>query len=261
MALGLQTRKLPLTIAGIAGQLLCYSTGGLKAILLSVGIMLLLHFVVRKHMRRAAQTLLTLSILLLLAFHFSVHTLGLLHPATLTLSGFVERAVVTPGQLTAEYQDFFVNHSHLHLAETKPFSWFLSDPLPEPVINAVSRYYIGDGDLTSNASFWAQDGLANFGLAGILGVSLLTAAVMRAMDRASAQHDPCFSSIVFCVAGSNLANGPLSTAMLSGGLILSIGLIWLLNPAIAARVDRRKNLARELPGPGVAAPSPQVNPQ
>ena len=238
IALGLQNKKRLLIVAGIGGQLLCYSTAGSKVIIFSIGVILVLHLLVRRHMKHAAHLLMILSIVVLWGPHVAGRVFGQDNPSVIVLEGTMSRALVIPGQLTGEYHDFFVHHPHLYLSGTKPFSWVLSNPLSDDVIFAITEYYEGNDISTSNAHFWAQDGLANFGLFGVVAMSILTAFVLRVVDRISIRHDPCFASMAFSFAAFNLANAPLSIALLSGGLMLSMILVSMADNQVAWRFGR-----------------------
>jgi hypothetical protein len=235
IALGLQKRSKFLTLCGIGGQVLCYSAGGFKSIAFSLMLLGFLHLIVRKQMQRAAHTLMAVAMGLLLSCHLVAKVTDTYNPAMLMVDATISRAFVMPGQLMAEYSDFFVTHPHLHLSNTKPFSWFMPNPLNDDVIFAVTEYYGGQSGVTSNGDFWAEDGIGNFGLPGVIAVSILTGFALLIVDRISASHDPCFSAMAFSFAGFNLANAPLTTTLLSGGLMLSIFLLMLAPPSMTAR--------------------------
>src|SRR6266702_132602 len=230
ISLGLQHRRKLLVLAGICGQLLCYCTGGLKSIMFSLIILFVLHTIIRRNMRRAAHALLMMSIALLLGCHMIAVGAGTKDVTTIMVDGLVSRILVIPGQLTAEYHDFFIHRPHLYLANIKPFSWVVKNPFDQDVILVVGEYYGGIAGVTSNAHLWAEDGIANFGLVGIIVVSALAGGVLRIVNRISARHDPCFATMAFSFAGFHLSNAPLSTALFSGGVMLSMLLLLLAHP-------------------------------
>ncbi len=249
IALGLQRRSKVLLYGGIAGQILCYSTGGFKSIVFSVLIIFVLHVVIRKRMRQAGQLLMMMAIAVFLTCHLTARMTERDNPATLILEATVSRALVMPGQLVAEYSDFFSTHPHLHLSNTKPFSWIFPNPLNDNVIFAITEEYEGDTGSTSNADFWAQDGLANFGLPGIVLISILAGAILRIVDKVSVSHDPCFTTMAFSFAAFNLSNAPLTTTLLSGGLMLSIILMLMADQSVGHRpfLSNRLGLQTSLP--------------
>lgn len=237
IAMGLERRSNVLTAIGIGGQVLCYSSGGFKSIVFSLILIAFLHFVVRKRVEQAAHVIMVVSISILLSCHLLVKATDLYNPGTLLTEATISRAYIMPGQLFAKYSDFFVNHPHLHLANTKPFSWFLTNPLDDDVIFAITEYYGGPSGVTENADFWAEDGIANFGLPGVIAVSILAGMVLRLVDRVSSRHNPCFAAMAFSFAAFNLANEPLSTALLSGGLMLSLLLMALAPRSVSMRQE------------------------
>ena len=255
LALGLHNRKIVLVAGGIAGQLLCYSTGGLKMIVLSIGLVFFVHFVVRRSMRHAAHALMAAFIALLLMFQAAIAISDRDNGAVLMVETVVMRSLAIPGLLTAEYHDYFADHPRLHLANTKPFNWILPNPLEQEVIFAITSYYTGNYESTSNAHFWAQDGIANFGLPGILLVSLVTGLVLRVIDRISARHHVCFATMAFIFTGLNLSNAPLTTTLLSGGVGLTALLMILVRKQANSNPRRARKRVAILSVPSMPAPA------
>jgi hypothetical protein len=264
LALGLQNRKIVLVAAGVAGQFLCYSTGGLKMIVLSIALVLFVHTVIRRSMRRAAHALMAAFIGLLLTFQFATTVSDRDNGKVLTLETLVMRSLAIPGLLTAEYHDYFSEHPRLHLANTKPFNWILSNPLDQEVIFAITSYYTGNYEATSNAHFWAQDGIANFGLYGVLMISIITGLVLRVVDRISARHDAAFATMVFIFTGLNLSNAPLTTTLWSGGVALTCALMVLVKkqgePA-TRRAGKTRSAIPSVAFPGLTALQPALEPE
>ena len=262
LALGLQNRKIVLVAAGIAGQFLCYSTGGLKMIVLSIGLVVFVHLVIRRWMRRGAHALMAAFIGLLLAFQLATTISGRENGKVLTLETLVMRSLAIPGLLTAEYHDYFSEHPRLHLANTKPFNWILTNPLEQEVIFAITTYYTGNYEATSNAHFWAQDGIANFGLWGVLVISLVTGLVLRVVDRISARHDPVFATMAFIFTGLNLSNAPLTTTLWSGGVALTAALMILVKKQAEPVTRRlRKEAILSVSCLGLPALEPALEPE
>jgi ABC-type uncharacterized transport system permease subunit len=82
----------------------------------------------------------------------------------------------------------------------------------------VGSFYSGDPTLDANAHFWATDGLAAWGLWGILLVSVVCALVFWVLDSTAKGHDLRFTALVVTFEALNLANVSLFTSLLSGGL-------------------------------------------
>ncbi len=91
----------------------------------------------------------------------------------------------------------------------------------------------GSEQANFNASFWASDGLAALGTAGIFIVTGPVALLMYAINCLTAVFDSRFT--VAWITGFVVAmlNVPLSTAMLSGGGIITLLMAWY-----ATRLDR-----------------------
>src|SRR5207249_3383875 len=96
------------------------------------------------------------------------------------LGGLIRRAIDVPGQLTAYYFDYFSAHPTYGLSHSV-LGWLGGGPYSVTPPALIASVYFGRPDANANANLWA-DGFANFGLAGILIVTLLLVALLWFAD-------------------------------------------------------------------------------
>jgi hypothetical protein len=152
------------------------------------------------------------------------------------------RIFAVPQLLYVQYFDFFNNHAHTLGSHISLVSSLIRYPYEEPVFLIIGEYFYPGSNMTANAGAWAQDGIAGFGLIGIVLVSILITAIMRVLDRASRGHDPKMVGGAMAMLTLFLCNASIFTTLLSGGLITAIFLLWYTgrpaNTGLASRTKR-----------------------
>src|SRR4029079_15894664 len=127
-----------------------------------------------------------------------------------------------------QYFDFFSNNPETHYSHIKGVNWFVHYPYANTPGIEVGSFYSGDPTLDSTAHFWAADGLAAWGLAGVLLISVLCALVFWLLDSAAQRQNPRLATLVVCYVAFNLSNISIFTSLLSCGLGLLILLLHLM---------------------------------
>ena len=147
---------------------------------------------------------------------------GWLLPASL----IVRRLLVSPGQVMAYYYDFFstgpvyqLSHSVLH--------GLVAQPYPETPPALIGRLYLHDPRTSANGGLWA-DGMANFGLAGIVAATLVFALILVALNTVSRGRPATIAIPIAALGLWRVTNTGLLTSVASHGLGLLILLVWLL---------------------------------
>jgi len=152
------------------------------------------------------------------------------------VSLLVRRLLATPGLLTGYYYDFFsvnpkahLGHSILKGAVEYPYA------LPPPqLIGSTYFEHIGTVPIAANANFWA-DGYANFGFPGVIGATVLLAAVLWLLDRLSDGPRGLIACLLVAFPTYSLANTAVLTALLTHGIGLLVVVLyfipWTLNEA------------------------------
>jgi hypothetical protein len=152
------------------------------------------------------------------------------------------------GLATGQYFYFFHHNPYTYYSHIKGISLFVHYPFKYVLGTELGYYYYNPlVDLT--AHFWATDGIAAWGLPGILLISVVFAAICWMIDSLARRHDPRFAGLVIFYATYNLANLSLFTTMLSGGLGLLILILYIVPPQAAESgiVNRSNVKASALP--------------
>ncbi|MDF2733470.1 MAG: group 1 glycosyl transferase [Chloroflexota bacterium] len=151
-----------------------------------------------------------------------VAALGWIFPASM----LVRRAIAVPGQILAYYYEFFSREPPYLLSHS-----VLEGLTPQPFVETppalIGLRYFEDPFVNANGNLWA-DGIANFGLAGIVVASVVLAVVLIGLDAVSVAKPPLITITVVAVGVWGLTNSGALTTLLTHGLLLTGVLLWLL---------------------------------
>lgn len=149
------------------------------------------------------------------------------------------RTFSIPGISISQYYDFFSSHPLTLGSHVTGLNWFITYPYDLDIPRTIGYYYYGH-ELTANANYWAQDGLAGFGIAGIVVVTFVAAFVFWMLDCVTQGLQIRF--LVTALVGTiiSFTNTSLFTTLVTGGLGL-----FLLACALMPRDESlRAKLAR-----------------
>jgi hypothetical protein len=132
------------------------------------------------------------------------------------------RTFSVPQIVIAQYYEFFKHNPLTYMSHVNGLNWFLAYPYDGPYPVLIGEYFYGSS-MNANAGLWAGDGLAGFGLPGIIIMSSVCAFVFWILDSVSRRNDPAFIAGAMTLIVVSFTNTPLSTTFLSGGL----GLLFL----------------------------------
>lgn len=214
-------RRRPLMIVGGLGLLsLVYALAAFRSVLFTAVVLLATLWLVRRMPRRLGIVIPAVTTALVIACA-AVAVAGWIIPLSLA----VRRLLVVPGQVIAYYYDEFATGPH-YLLSHSILSSVTDSPylVPPPVL--IGRSYFGQAQ-HANGNLWA-DGLANFGIPGLVVASLLLAVLLIVLD-AAARHKP--PAVAVAVGGLSLwsvTNSGLLTALMTHGIGLTLLLLWLL---------------------------------
>lgn len=219
LSIGLMQRRAGLIMIALAGQLLIYSVTGFKSVLFTVALVPLVYVVVAVAPRWFA---------ILSTAGMSI-VVGLALLATSTLASpwpvaLVTRLLATPGQLTAHYVEYFSTHPHFALSHSV-LRGIVPTPYGEDAPFIIGAAYFSPGT-NANGGIWA-DAFANFGLAGVLGFTILLGLGLLVLDAIAHGRDPRLIAPMLAIAGLSLANAGLLTTIMTLGLGLGTVLITL----------------------------------
>jgi glycosyltransferase involved in cell wall biosynthesis len=151
-------------------------------------------------------------------------------------SMLVRRSLIVPGQVIAYYHDFF-GANPVYLLSHSILEGFVARPYPETPAGLIGVRYFNDPLVSANGNLWA-DGIANFGVPGIVVASLLLALVLIALDSVSVGKPALVTIAVGAVAVWGLTNSGILTTLLTHGLLVVLVLLWLLPRERAGRGPR-----------------------
>ncbi len=237
VAYGLWVRRPWFAMGGFFILALVYASAAFRSMLfIALLVIVLLALIVRVR-RDFGATIAILTSLLIVACS-AVAAAGLFTPISL----LVRRLLVVPGQVMAYYYDAFSTGpvyalSHSILGSLMPRPYELTPP------RLIGERYFHDAQVNANGNVWA-DGMANFGLVGIVGASVALGLFLIAMDTVSRGKPALLTVTLGGIGMWSLINSGLLTSLLTHGLVLMLLLIWLMPAArLRGRPDRALRVA------------------
>lgn len=221
MTFALVRRKYWLFGVGFAIQVLIYACTASKGALASTVFSVAFYVLLRRSTRNFGLTLTWW----LAIFTAAVAVAAAVQPVSANsflakvASILILRTIGAPGLLAGEYQGFFAHHPLTYLSHVSGISQFVHYPYPQSIGIMVGYYYTGNADYNANANMWLTDGIAAFGLPGIIFISLLAVLLFWLVDSAAQRHSTLFGAVVLAYAALNLSNVSLFTTLISGGLL------------------------------------------
>jgi len=256
MGCGLYYRRRWLFLAGVAGQLLVFSVLGTKGSILSIvfvpGVYAVLRIGRSPFGLKITYACLALLVGSCLAYVFAGEDPGPFLFVVLFL--VLMRTLPMGGLVTAWYYNFFQQNPLTYYSHVTGVNWFVHYPYANFIGLEIGSFYQTGSDLDATAHFWAMDGLEALGLPGVLVISVFCALVFWALDSAAQRHDPRLAALVITYATYNLANISMFTSLFSGGLILLILFLYMLQPR------KGMEFASSLAGAGVLTSVPPAAP-
>jgi len=232
IAYGLSVHKRRLVLLGALGEVLVYSTAAMKSVLLSPLFIIMIYYSVKKDRGGWVPKF----CLLCCATFFICTTLVVGHKEGFIFnltSITVLRSFAIPGSEIAEYQHFFENFPHTYLAHVHGVSLFVSNPYSMALGKEIGYFYTGASPTGSignaNVTFFAMDGIAGFGLPGILIMGIVCAAMFWVLDSCARKYTVAFCASALAGCAISLTNSSLFTSFLGGGIMLFM-LLFIVMP-------------------------------
>ena len=229
MSYGLLTKRKGLLAFGFLNQVLLYSVGGSKAVVLSVVMLVGLYVLMGRTGRDFGIKLVGAIAAVLVLLCFAATRKDLNPVFSFAMSLLFMRTFANGGYTTGAYSNFFHAHPLTYLSNVHGLGAFIHYPYHSALGLELGFYEMGISDLDLNAHFWASDGIAGFGPFGIVLISALCALVFWVLDCSTARHNVVFASLMIAFITLNLTNVSLFTTLVSGGLGLLI-LLFLAMP-------------------------------
>jgi hypothetical protein len=226
MAYGLCAKRRKLAALGLLGQIFVYATAAMKSVLLSPLLLAVLYYSLKRNRGAWVPKLAILcagTFFLLTSLVIGAQPGLLFNVATATMV----RSFALPGLFVAQYQYFFEHFPHTYLGHVHGISLVLRNPYHMALGQEIGNFFTGvssDQNIgDANANFFAFDGIAGFGLAGIPVMGVLCAVMFLALDSCTRKYPIRFSASALTVCIISLANNSLFSAFLGSGFML-----WML---------------------------------
>ncbi len=228
LAHGLVARKVRYFLAGAVACVAMYMATAAKWMIL-LPFVYGASYVLFSHGRlRSVLALFILSVSALMAILLATvrNVEGILFMAASIL---MSRTIANAGQLTMAYYSFFSSHPHTDYAHINLVNMlFDSYPYGPNQVGQVVGQYFWSADMNANANFWATDGIAAAGLAGVPVASLAVALLFLCINSATRGYNQLFVLLCFIPFIVMLLNASLFSAAFSGGALLLM-LFFLFN--------------------------------
>lgn len=240
-------RRWALAAVPLLGQLLIYSVGGHRMVLMSIPGVVVMWLWMRGRPRPSGTAFLAWVSGGLIAATTAALALGSGAAGLLALRMFVE-----PGSLTAAYLGLFSDRDHLYWSYSF-LSWLVDYPYdltPNFLVGAVAR---GDSAVSANVNLFG-DGYMAWGWIGMAVESLLLVALVLMIDGPGRDVGAAECCAVLLLPSFALANSNVFTAVLTHGFLFAWVLLILTaraGPATPARPRTQsegKNEHREQDG-------------
>jgi glycosyltransferase involved in cell wall biosynthesis len=220
---GLWSRRPAMVIAGAALFAYVYALAGFRSMLFAGFLLIALIALVVRLWRWFGVAIPALASALIIACA-AVAAAGWMLP----LSLLVRRLLVVPGEVIAYYYDFFATRPGYGLSHSI-LSGIVPRPYPESPPVLIGKHYFLAPGINANGNLWA-DGMANFGLVGVVGASLLLGLLLLVMDAVARGKSPAMTTAVGGVGVWSLTNSGLLTSIMTHGIGPLIALLWLMPP-------------------------------
>jgi hypothetical protein len=142
------------------------------------------------------------------------------------------RVFTSSALLITQYQSFFELHPLTYGSHINGINLFVTYPYPDDIPRTIGVYFYGK-PMTANVNFWAQDGIAAFGLPGILAISVIGAFVFWLIDSATAHIDRRIAVLSLAFLATHFTDTSLFTTLVTGGALLLAVAFWLMPPVRA----------------------------
>lgn len=240
LARGIFRRNPSLIVLALVGQFLLYSSTGFKAVLFSfvavLGMALLFRGV--KPVGRFAFLLAPLGIMAVSAVADE------LQGGITWTSVFTRRFMLTPGQLSSVYVDYFSDNPVAKYGYSFLRAW-VDYPYDLPPPKRIADFLVPGSVGYANANLFA-DGFANFGWIGIFIAAAALFVWLRFLDRASSGLPMRVAAMAVVMPSIMLSNTSIFTAMLSHGLLIGTVILAIAprsgwkRPVIGSRRTRER---------------------
>lgn len=202
-----------------AAYIFLLGIGGSKSLMFAIVFLLAISIWLRRQDARRG-TWLAVGLMVMLAFPVTlVHSGPALEAVARWYVAIVNvRTFSIPQLLHLQYAEFFAVNPLTHGSHIRGISSIISNPYSTDVPYTVGEFFYGV-PVGANVGMWAQDGIASFGLAGVLVISGVCALFFWVLDSCCARLRPGFVASCLGFAAVAFTNVSLFTTLLSVGVL------------------------------------------
>jgi len=225
----MRARNLLLFLACFAGQIVMFGVASSKAAGLTAFATPLFYIFTCTFRRWFGVALISVFALLVAAAGILTTNQGIVG---IIVSTLLARTLGIPGLTATQYDGFFSTYGYTYWSHVNFVRLFIAYPYSREIPYEVGMYYYHNDLLSLNANFWASDGIAAFGLPGIIIISIVAGLVFRVLDQSCKHLDPRLTAAWALTPAMALSNIGLFTCLLTDGFGIMILIAFML-PAIA----------------------------
>ncbi len=219
LAYALARKDYRLAVFASVMEIYLYGYGGFKSMVFVPLMVIGTYFLVKRFRRPATKAIMTLSAFMIITTAAYVRNPSPLNFAVNSL--YDMRTIGMAGQNAAGFDYFSYNYGFTYWSHIKVINKFVHYNFKQDVGNEVGLMELGIST-QANTGFLAADGVAAFGLAGVIIISFVVGGYFWLVDCAASGHDSAFAVAAFSVPAFVLVNTGFFTSLLSAGTLLTV---------------------------------------
>ena len=231
IAYGLVYRRRELLLVGVAGQLILFAVAGNKSILFSTLFPAVVLVLMRRFPRNFAFALGSLLVGVVLV-SAGADTLS---KSIIVSSMTTRRTLMDPGLLTGFYFEHYSQVPHAGLA----YHFLQGGRSVQAPSYEIGLVYFGDANIDANANLWAE-GFADFGALGIVGFTLLLAAILWMYDSIATRRNAELAIVLMAMQAFFFSNSAPMTVFITHGGLGSALLLWFTPSTEPAEIETKE---------------------
>jgi len=237
LAYGLTSRRWHYVVLGTSACLALYMGAANKISILLPFVYVAFYTLLRNRLRRTF-VLLTAGLSAVMAV-LAMTAASPDSAAFLVSAILINRTIGNGGLLAMKYYEFFSFHPRTAYSHVNGINLFTKPyPYGDQILGQVVGQHYWSVLTNANASFWATDGIAAIGLAGVIVASVFCVALFLAMNTFSRAYDQLFVVLCFLPFIVTLLNQSLFSSVWSGGAFFLLLFFIFGRPAAATGAPR-----------------------
>jgi len=216
LAYGVIGRKYLYFLVGAVACLVLYMATASKGTILLPFIYLAFSVLFAKNRINKIYTIFVLSLTLLMTSMLFFTELNIVSAVVLS------RTVGNGGVLTMWYYNFFLTHPYTYYSHINIINFFTGIYPYKAGLGLTVGNYFWDDTMDANANFWATDGVAAFGLAGVIIISTISCLIFIIINTITRGYNKLFVILSFIPFIGSLLNTSIFSSLVTGGTIFVI---------------------------------------